>query len=410
MNTGEKAAQLLKLELCDHCLGRQFAQLGHGLENHTRGKIVREHGEKLEEKHFEERPESKTGGECSICNGIFNQVTDYAEMVQSSLDRYELETFLLGIRPPEELIRKEEEIWEEYGVEHTEPIKTELSRLIGKEVGDLTGLSVEFERPDIMAVIDMREGKDRIELQVNSILFYGRYNKYSRELPQTEWPCSECGGSGCDNCEWTGQQYQGSVQEIIQRPFIQQSKGIDAKFHGAGREDIDVKCFGKRPFVVEIREPLKRKLDLEEIKQEINEDGRVEVFGLKETHHNKPAEIKQLKADKSYRAWIEVEKLEEADLKSLEKLEGVVEQRTPSRVEHRRADKIREREVKEIDWKTEDKLLVIDVQAESGTYIKELISSDNGRTKPSVSGLISQKAECVKLDVTGFHIPGEESE
>ena len=399
MEVGEKASELLELKICDHCLGRQFAQLGHGLENHARGKIVREHGEDLEEKHFDERPESESGSECEYCNGIFKEIDDYAEMVISSVDRYELETFLIGIRPPKDLLEKEEELWEDYGVEFTEPIKTELSRLIGKKIEEKTGLSVDFERADIMAVIDMREGKDRIELQVNSLLFYGKYNKYTRELPQTEWPCSECGGSGCDDCNWTGQQFQGSVQEIVQRPFIEATGAIDAKFHGAGREDIDVECHGERPFVIELREPLKRDVDIEEIQEEINEDDRVEVFELKETHHDKPAEVKDLDADKTYRAWIEVENLENSDLEILEEIKGEVVQRTPQRVDHRRADKHREREVKSVEWEVEDDLLVMDIEAEAGTYIKELISGDDGRSEPSVAGLLNRDAECVKLDV-----------
>jgi len=400
MSIGEKAEAILANEnLCDHCLGRQFAQLGHGLENHVRGKIVRKHGKSLEEKDFDERPDSSIGGECRVCNGIFHELDDYAEMVVDSVDRYELDTFLIGIRVPEPLLEAEEELWEEYGVEFTEPVKTELSRLIGKKVEEKTSLKVNFERPDIMAVIDMREGKDRIELQVNSLLFYGKYNKYTRELPQTEWPCSECKGSGCDECNWTGQQFEGSIQEIIQRPFIDATKAIDAKFHGAGREDIDVECHGKRPFVIELREPLTRDIDVEEIQEEINSDDRVEVFGLEETHHDRPAEVKQLDADKAYRAWIEVDDLENADLTVLKDLKGVVEQRTPTRVEHRRADKTREREVIEVDWKVEEGLLVMDIKAEAGTYIKELISSDDGRSEPSVAELLDMKAECVKLDV-----------
>jgi len=401
MEIGQKALELLELELCDHCLGRQFAQLGHGLENHTRGKIVRKYGEDLKEKHFEERPESEIDADedCEVCRGLFNEVDDYADMVIDSLDRYELETFLIGIRVPEDILETEEDLWEEYGVEFTEPIKTELSRLIGKKIEEKTGLSVDFERADIMAVIDMREGKDRIELQVNSLLFYGKYNKYTRELPQTEWPCSECTGSGCDDCNWTGQQFGGSIQEIIQRPFIEATGAIDAKFHGAGREDIDVECHGQRPFVIELREPLERSVDLEEIQERINEDERVKVFEMEETHHDRPAEVKDLDADKTYRAWIEVKDLENAELEALNHLKGEVVQRTPQRVDHRRADKHREREVKSVDWKVEDDLLVIDIEAEAGTYIKELISGDDGRSEPSVTGLLNMDAECVKLDV-----------
>jgi len=39
------------------------------------------------------------------------------------------------------------------------------------------------------------------------------------------------------------------------------------------------------------------------------------------------------------------------------------------------------------------------VAAEAGTYIKELISSDEGRTEPSISGILDLEAECTVLDV-----------
>ncbi|MFB6182555.1 MAG: tRNA pseudouridine(54/55) synthase Pus10 [Candidatus Nanohaloarchaea archaeon] len=325
---------------------------------------------------------------------------DYTDMVLDSFERYELETFLIGIRPPEDVLNSEEQLWEEYGIEWTEPIKTELSRLIGKKLEEEKDIEVDFKRPDINAVVDMQ--KDRVELQVNSLLIYGQYNKYSREIPQTEWPCNNCHGSGCDECDWTGKQYQESVQEIIQEPFIQKTKGIDAKFHGGGREDINVKCFGKREFVLEIREPLKRDLDLKEIQENLNsKQDKVEVFNLKYTHKDKIEEIKEKRADKTYKAEIHLsEDVNEEKLADLEKLVGEVEQDTPNRVEHRRADKTRKREVKEVSYKKlENKKIELKVKAEAGTYIKELIHGDEGRTQPNVADLLDTEAECKKLDV-----------
>jgi len=83
----------------------------------------------------------------------------------------------------------------------------------------------------------------------------------------------------------------------------------------------------------------------------------------------------------------------------MEEIKGEVVQRTPQRVDHRRADKHREREVKSVEWKVAEGLLVMDIKAEAGTYIKELISGDDGRSEPSVAGLLGMDAECVKLDV-----------
>lgn len=401
----EKKKILQEKEMCLHCLGRQFAQLGHGLENYERGAIVKKEN-KLSEDDFktENIPEdAELGGKCSYCQGVFEQIEKYAEMVIDSFQKYQLKTFLIGIRPPEKAIEKEEKLWEEAGVQFTEPIKTELSRLIGKEIEQRKEISVDFKRPDIMAVIDMREGKERVELQVNSLLIYGQYNKYARDIPQTEWHCRKCRGKGCEKCDWTGKQYQESVQELIQKPFIEESKAIEAKFHGNGREDVDAKCLGKREFVLELIEPLKRELDLKELQKQVNEnEDKVEIFEVEYTHKDKIVEVKNTRTDKEYLAKVETEKeITEKDLEKLEQLETVIDQRTPERVTQRRADKVREREVYNIEAeKTGSNKFDLKVKAEAGTYIKELIHSDNGRTTPSVAGLLETEAKCTQLDIT----------
>jgi tRNA pseudouridine synthase 10 len=402
----EKRDQIVENEdLCDHCLGRQFAQLGHGLENYERGAIASEVDDLDEDSFVEENiPEDASeGGECKYCQGVFKELDRWTKMVIESFDRYELETFLVGIRPPEEVVANEDELWEEYGTEWTEPVKTELSRLIGKRIEDELEITVDFKRADIMAVVDMRDGKERVELQVNSLLIYGQYNKYSREIPQTEYHCLNCQGSGCDQCEWTGKEYQTSVQEEIQEPFKHETKAIEAKFHGGGREDIDAKCFGQREFVIELIEPLNRDLDLEELQEEVNENtDLVEIFEVRWAEKDEIEEIKEKHADKTYRAKVELgDEVSEEDLEKLKGAEKVLEQRTPERVEQRRADKVRKRKVYNIEWKQldEKKMIELEIKAEAGTYIKEFISSDEGRTEPSVAGILGTDAECVQLDV-----------
>lgn len=416
MTVQEKLEILENKELCPHCLGRQFAQLGHGLENPERTAIIQNNPkDQLTEKTIKKEknlPENvEIGGKCDYCEGIFNQIDQYAEMVLDSFERYELETFLIGIRPPTQLVEKEEQLWDEAGIQYTETIKTELSRLIGKKIEEKTNLTVDFERADIMAVIDMREGKDRIELQVNSLLIYSQYNKYSREIPQTEWHCRKCRGKGCDKCDWTGKQYPTSVQEEIQKPFIEETKAIDAKFHGGGREDVDAKCFGRREFVLELREPLKRDLDLEKLQEKVNEQSdKVEIFETQFTHKDKIEEVKNTRTDKEYKAKVKFQKpIEKQDLDKLNQLETTLEQRTPERVSQRRADKIRKRKVYNIEAeKTGEKTIELKVKAEAGTYIKELIHGDNGRTQPNLSELMNNQAECEQLDITWVEKVGNE--
>ena len=84
-------------------------------------------------------------------------------------------------------------------------------------------------------------------------------------------------------------------------------------------------------------------------------------------------------------------------------------QRTPDRVAHRRADLIRRRDVVAVheplieimdDGSTE---VEFTLRCESGTYVKETIHGDNGRTQPSVASLLKAKCEVLWLDVGDIH-------
>ncbi len=399
----DKRDSLLEEDLCDHCLGRQFAKLGHGLENFERGAIAREIDEIDEDSFVRENiPEdAELGGECHVCKGVFQKMDHWVELVVNSFDRYELSTFLIGIRPPEEAVEAEDQLWEDHGIEWVEPLKTELSRLIGKRVSDETGLEVDFKRPDINAIVEMDENKDRVVQQVNSLIIYGQYNKFSRKLPQTVWHCRNCRGGGCDECDYTGKNYHTSVQEEIQKPFKRETKSIEAKFHGGGREDVDARCYGRREFLLELVEPLNRELDLEELVEEVNESDLIEIYSVRYGEKDEVEEVKNKHADKMYRADVKLsEPVEDEGLEKLETVKGTVEQRTPQRVEHRRADKIRERQVYRLYWerKTEKRIELV-IKAEAGTYIKELISGDDGRSDPSVSDILGVDAKCNALDV-----------
>jgi tRNA pseudouridine synthase 10 len=81
----------------------------------------------------------------------------------------------------------------------------------------------------------------------------------------------------------------------------------------------------------------------------------------------------------------------------------VIEQKTPQRVAHRRADKVRKRKVVVQDAKViDDGKLWMRIKTEAGTYVKEFVSGDDGRTKPSIADMLSVKANVEKLTVVGF--------
>jgi tRNA pseudouridine synthase 10 len=201
-----------------------------------------------------------------------------------------------------------------------------------------------------------------------------------------------------------------SVEELISPPVLKAAVGTESKFHGAGREDIDVRMLGSgRPFVLEIKEPLNRDLDLQSLESEINKNcqGKVEVLNLKKSNKERRGTIKtsSTKTYKTYLAHVELDAaINTSDLEVLTSL-NLIEQRTPIRVSHRRADKIRKRQVKQLTFtKVDKKTLELKIECEGGLYIKELISGDDGRTQPSVSSLLGIPARCVQLDVLEVNI------
>jgi len=130
---------------------------------------------------------------------------------------------------------------------------------------------------------------------------------------------------------------------------------------------------------------------------------KVRVKDLKFVNSKVIEFLKDAKFKKTYRAKVIFEKDVSADelFNAIEKLKNVeITQRTPKRVEHRRADLIRKRKVYDMRiLQQKNNIAVLEIEAESGLYIKELISGDDGRTKPSLSEVVGIDAIVEKLDV-----------
>ncbi|WP_435155118.1 tRNA pseudouridine(54/55) synthase Pus10 [Haladaptatus sp. DFWS20] len=401
--------------VCDACLGRQFADRSFGLSNTERGHSLRMAVALEDDEDFEDFEESSE--ECWVCEGLTNDFEKYAEQVADALAGIDFETYQVGTRTPplieenEALLRDLADLSEDTG----ELFKSEYNREVGKRVGKLTGTEVDFERPDVLALLNLERGD--VDVQINPAFVFGRYRKLERDIPQTEWPCRECGGSGkqlaegggeepCDYCGGDGYLYSKSVEELTTPPVLDAMDGDEALFHGAGREDVDALMLGTgRPFVIEVKKPKQRTPDTTALEAEINEfaDGKAEVDGLTLATHEMVERVKELDASKTYRAQVEFDApVSEDDLAdAIAELQGAtIEQFTPNRVDHRRANLTRVREVYEIDGHLEDETHgEVEIHGEGGLYIKELVSGDEGRTEPSLAGLLDVDAEVTALDV-----------
>ena len=382
-------------KICKHCLGRKLSKTIEGTNNIERA-----------DKVCEELDINLDDVDCVICDNIFHKLDDNLyDKIDAKINQLgvEFDTFLVGSQIPKDIQKRDEELSEKFNL-GVETLKKEVNRLIGLGIWEKYDKDAEFERQDIVFNIDL-VGEPKVKIQINPLYIEGKYNKYKRGIPQTKWPCTKCKGRGCEECNFTGKQYPESVEELISEHFLKLTKGREAKFHGAGREDIDVLMLGSgRPFVLEIKEPRIRNLDLAEIEEKINEinEGKTAYHGLKLCERPRKAEIKQSSPD-TYKVYNAIVKCDEAfdedKLKELLELDEI-QQQTPLRVLRRRADMVRVKHVLDLSYEIiDDNTFSMKIKTEGGLYIKELISGDEGRSQPNVSEILGVNAICEQLDV-----------
>ncbi|KAL0083021.1 hypothetical protein J3Q64DRAFT_1751151 [Phycomyces blakesleeanus] len=243
-----------------------------------------------------------------------------------------------------------------------------------------------------------------------STIVGGRYLKMSREYSQTPWEIK-----GKRLAEF-------SVSEAIEEIIKRYHRCDNSKFVTAGREDANVRMLGTgRPFYCELINPRKPVLADEEYKKiedEINNQDSKDAVQVRHLCKISPSDTKIIKEGeetkcKSYRAlvWISQPITDEI----IEKVNKVgsapfkIQQTTPLRVFQRRSAAIREKEIhtchlERVDGASlsgvESQFGVLTLNTQAGTYIKEFVHGDLGRTLPNLATLTGAVgADLIELDV-----------
>lgn len=429
--------------ICDRCLGRQFAWLSTNTSNSQRGESLKltlsmmadyelksespENGKRIisvlanhgmfkpaqiiAEKNSIEY--SKTT-ECHLCSidgeSVFERIESIAGKAVELVKDIEFDNFLVGTIPIAVLDERQDDLRAKFSLLHAESLKSDFSRDLGKQLYEILRKDVEFERPNLVFLYDMIN--DEVQLQINPVFVYGRYQKLKRGIPQSRWDCKECKGKGCEECKGTGRRYPDSISEYVGNVAQEVLKGTRFKFHAAGREDVDVLMLGEgRPFVVEISEPKIRSPDLTTLTKKINKEAkkRIKVRDLRITTREHSQKLKEDASTniKEYQAIVHTDNPVDIEnlMRAEKELSGCeIEQRTPNRVAHRRSDLIRKKLIHEVKLKmlSNDQIEAF-FKVQGGTYVKELVSGDDGRTIPSLACKLGVRCVCEKLDVTAIY-------
>jgi len=440
----DTAASLLEeYPLCDRCLGRQFAWLSTGTSNAKRGHSIKlilsmradeiiksgakDEGWKLlaalagngmfspaktlAEKEALDYEKDQVCHLCAVDDDcVFDRISDIVQRAMRDTTDIEFYTFLAGSIPHPILAEREDELKGQHNLIYGETLRSDFNRELGKQVRAAFDKTVDFDKPELVVVYDMQN--DLVRLQINPLFIYGRYRKMVGGVPQSRWDCKECNGKGCDACHNTGRRYPDSISEYVSLPIQEAARGTRFKFHAAGREDVDALMLGSgRPFVVEIKEPRVKTLNLPKLEKRIRKKSRkkVEVEGLRPTNRQHLQRLKSESSEniKEYSAIIKTDReLTDDEVRRAEReLTSIdLDQRTPERVAHRRSDLTRKKHIYEVRLKRKGSHeLEGYFKVQGGTYIKELISGDKGRTVPSVADKVGSACVCTELIVTAIH-------
>ncbi len=428
LNILSKAYDILKeIPLCDSCLGRLFAGLGRGLSNRDRGRAIKilllmnihdyvkkgttsnvdevinvlnNMGKVAETTLYELYKKELKYRPCYICGSDLERIIqELSVKVVNCLKELNVRvrSFIVGCRVAKDIIDREENLRYIYNIETSESIRSEIKRELGKKIMELTGLRVDFERPDIVILVSVPEGEIKVNLM--PILILGRYWKLGRNISQALW----ISRSGT-------RKYPFSIEEAL-RPLMDSYNASDLVLHAAGREDVDVRMLGSgRPFIVELKEAKNRLLDLTAMAEKVNSLQNVIRISLEREVSRR--DVRLIKAEvsrkpKIYKCLIlSDQELTANDLKVIEeKFKNIrIKQRTPTRVLHRRPDILRIRKVFEVRTRMMNShVFEALIKCEGGLYVKELVSGDNGRTTPSFSEVIGKHLKCIELDVIYAH-------
>lgn len=341
------------------------------------------------------------GQECHICKNLFLGLYSLADSAISlaASNKLQWETFAITSTIPRPVLVREEDLFD-YSLSDGLSAKNQLNRLAARHIEKSTGKKYSQKGADVTFALDLWHQK--ASALPSSIFIFTRYRKLSRGYCQHLWVCGNCRGRGCKKCEGKGENYP-SVEGAIKSAFGPIFGASDVHLHASGREDVDVIMEGNgRPCVIEIVHPTKRNADLAAAAAALSSAHPIELGLPIACPPNFVEAVCTSHFEKKYRVWVDAgREVKQSELDAIVSSAPItLHQRTPVRVAQRRADLVRKRRVLEISCvEHSGSNFTLDLRTDAGTYIKEFVHGDAGRTVPSLSSLLSTNAQCKQLNV-----------
>lgn len=245
--------------------------------------------------------------------------------------------------------------------------------------------------------------EDMVCIVLAPIYFQGRYIKLSRRLSQSPWIVDHV------------RLAPDSVEECLYDYLLQQLEARECRFTAGGREDVDVRMLGSgRPFIIQVLDAkcTKSYVNKESFLREwerqvcIRSGGQIQVRDMKVSDSLAYVSLKESETSKhkTYRCIVYISKYIYDGSSIAQYLASLtpltIEQYTPLRVLHRRSLASRKRVIHSMEFQLlNPHFAMLDLVTDAGTYVKEFIHGDLGRTNPHLGTLLGCDTDILQLDV-----------
>ena len=384
---------LSEYPLCDRCLGRLFGMLGRGLSNAERGRalkvavLMRLHARiregdqearerlraiapnigaaasRIYEELFGSRLEPRP---CYICHGLLEGfIEGAASSAYQALARYNVRSFLIGVRVSPEYVSREEEVRSRFSLKYGESLKSELKREIGKLVQSKYGLAPDFARPEAVATVEFPGGS--VEVSVRRLGLAARYVRHDRWSPLRPTEASP----------------------LLER-LLRVTGGSWAAVQGLVRDEMGVRVLGDGvPVVIEVSRPTSR--------DALKPGDRVEVEGasieVRSLDAKPPTQEELSRRVRTYRCVVLSEStLTEASL-GLAQASLSGREVTQKVGAHEATGRVRGVRCRLISDHVAECLISVDERV----YVRELVTGDG--TSPSLAAALGTRVECLLADL-----------
>jgi tRNA pseudouridine synthase 10 len=324
--------------------------------------------------------------ECFICRGLTESASAAAAAVVREARRYEFKTFAVGLSMPQGVQEREDELRSAMKLKGSETIKLQLSAAIATQASRTLRKRIDKVRPDLTVVVNM------LGLKVKSfskpLYFYGRYTKPRGVSQKREW-CQECRGRGCQKCKSTGFDTSSSSVEGLVRKKFSLAGSDNMIFTWIGSEDRESEVLPPgRPFLVEIKNPVRRKLPKRFKVRGLT--GLVKV-GSGRILSGRPTKLPSFR----FRTRIFASTSASLDPGLLRELRVCFRDATVQF--DRPHDKSVVKRVTALRAKADGKRLVIDVELDGGLPVKRFVNGE--LVSPSVSEVLKAEVRCQNFDI-----------